>query len=983
MSTDPNIILKQLEKQCYSQISHPNGNNYGTIPPRPPKKGESNTVTTMSQLNNFVNTKVVKPEPGSPKQAIDPPGPTRSRLPNSVNFPPRGLNIVRKELQCPSPSETNCNINNNIIQIYKDPYSKCEVNSARYDPVIRSVNNVKGKNIDLCGNITLGQTFPNTYYSTSYKGYLNYKKCKFPLKYNTINNSNCDVSNNKNNPSYCGNLVTYNKDNQYPNRPFLTNGAVSGASRINRLRYKNISCTKNNYPNDVTNPVQRCGLYIGGNASYQNIHKKPIICNTISDLARIRGRNIDYESKCNTITKTIPTQFKDTNLNIIITLTEDYAYWKNILNQYSEPEISVLGVTVTTSATITSEQLTDLCEPIIIIKKSLTIVFGSNPYTPGGTHCDSLASTGDVASLTNITLNNLQQIGENLLISNSNNITSIVMKKLLRVYNVIICNNKNNLINIDLCQLYNVKHDFILSENSKLLTLNLTNLQLISNVFKVSSGKLSVIDLDNLIKTAYEHPHDVTDPDIFTITGIPSLTRISFSKLIQIGSGGFGECALCTYSLISDSDFISILSFPKLKYVYSTLYIDNFLKLEELNFPELLLTYDGFSPYNVPILKTISLPKLERFGLGAFIDSLPKLETFNLPSLKKIEPLYTLEILGPNLATLSISNCISLTSINCPILEEVQNGTVTINNCPILSSIEFPELNTMDGNMTITSCPLLPIINFPKLKIQSQKRLNILPNLKSTLDISGCNSLTTINFPILEECLQMFITNNSNLTTINFGLLKSILRNLKVNECPKLTEFSLPSLETLTEDPSGSEIIISKNTLLEKIDIPFLYLFDGSLEISENPELLDIIVPDIFTGSKLIIQNNANLPIIVSFVFLQTVDVLLIEGNDLLTNITFSFLSNPIKSLQIRNNVSLSSISFPVLTDITGTIVPPDPSGNPGIYIENNTSLVFNTAAVNSTFPSFTDNAGGKCVTTSNITISGNADDSGHLVTCP
>ena len=171
-----------MSKDCYSNINNPNGNNYGTIPPRPPKKGEPNTITTMSQLNNFVNTKVVKPEPGSPKQAIEPPGPTRSRLPNSVNFPPRGLNIVRKELQCPSPSETNCNINNNIIEIYKDPYSKCEVNSGRYDPVIRSVNNVKGKNIDLCGNITLGQTFPHTYYSNSYKGYLNYKKCKFPLK---------------------------------------------------------------------------------------------------------------------------------------------------------------------------------------------------------------------------------------------------------------------------------------------------------------------------------------------------------------------------------------------------------------------------------------------------------------------------------------------------------------------------------------------------------------------------------------------------------------------------------------------------------------------------------------------------------------------------------------------------------------------------------------------------------------------------------
>ena len=973
-----------MSKDCYSNINNPNGNNYGTVPPRPPKKGEPNTVTTMSQLNNFVNTKVVKPEPASPKQAIEPPGPTRSRLPNSVNFPPRGLNMVRKELQCPSPSETNCNISNNVIEIYKDPYSKCEVNSARYDPVIRSLNNVKGKNIDLCGNITLGQTFPNTYYSTSYKGYLNYKKCKFPLKYNKINNSNCDVSNNKNNPSYCGNLVTYNKDNQYPNRPFLTNGAVSGASRINRLRYKNISCTKNNYPNDATNPFQRCGLYIGGNASYQNIHKKSVICNTISDLARIRGRNIDYGSTCGTIPKTIPTQFKDTNLNIIITLTEDYAYWKNILNQYSEPEISVLGVTVTSSATITSAQLTDLCEPIIIIKKSLTIVFGVNPEGPAG--CDKFAVTGPIANLTNITLNNLQQIGENLLISNCENITSIVMKKLLVVRNVILCNNEN-ILNIDLRSLYNIKRFAYIQENVNLTTLTLTNLELIGQrMWVYGNSSLVSLTFDSLVSVGLNNnDNSIEEFTWFYFGENTSLTTCTFPELKQVGSANDkrrGGLTMASFEL-RDSKITSY-SFPKWKFAYCKMYLEFCTELTEILFPELLfmegfLNMGGFaSP--MPNLKTISLPKITRIGEGLTLGEFPALEIIEFPSIKKIQPL---ESFGePKFPVgFNISNCNNLQTIRFSNLVEIFNGEILIINNNSLTELNFSKLELIQGSITVNDCGAMTSIDFPKLKIQRRRTIFVDPETK--FDIASCGSLTTINFPLLEECLEIIIGSNNELTTINLPLLISALERIQIGLCPKVTEFSLPSLETIIADTSGSitEILIDRNVLLEKIDIPFLYLFDGSLTITENPELLDIIVPDIFTGSKLIIQNNAKLPIIASFVFLQTVDVLLIEGNDLLTTITFSFLSNPIKSLQIRNNVSLTSISFPVLSDISGSLL--DPGFPDGIYIENNTSLVFNTTAVNSTFPSFTDNAGGKCVTTSNITISGNADDTGHLVTCP
>ena len=44
-----------MSKDCYCNINNSNGNNYGTVPPRPPKPGKNDIHGIMSQLNNFVN----------------------------------------------------------------------------------------------------------------------------------------------------------------------------------------------------------------------------------------------------------------------------------------------------------------------------------------------------------------------------------------------------------------------------------------------------------------------------------------------------------------------------------------------------------------------------------------------------------------------------------------------------------------------------------------------------------------------------------------------------------------------------------------------------------------------------------------------------------------------------------------------------------------------------------------------------------------
>ena len=684
-----------MSKKCDSNINNPNGNYTGTIPPRPLKHEETDISGIMSQVNNFVKNRMVIPEPENSKQTINPPGPARSRLPDVVYFPPRGLNIYRKELQCPSPSETNCNISNNVIEVYKDPYSKCEVNSTRYNQIIKNVNNVKGKNINLIGNITLGQTFPNQYYSTSYKGYLNYKKCKFPTSFNV--NSSCDVSNNNSNPSYCGNLVVYNKNNQYPNRNFLTDSAVTGSARINRLRYKTISSELHNYPENTIGASQRCGQYIGGQSSYQNIHKKPVICNVSTELARIRGTNINFDA-CRNLNTIKKVDFVDSGLDIIITKDEGYNYWKNIINSLNAVTIGINSLTVTSSAVITDNEFNDLVEPIILVTGN--VQFLGPPSVP------------DVNVLKCFCMNNVTSIGGLIAVSQVNSVEEISFPELASIYqgidlgfgqvSIIIQFNGNlkninfpkltttngsisvyqnvELLNIDLLLLEDMLGDFLsIGENSKLEKLELPQLE---NIMA------EVRFIDNTVANSIELKK-VTTLEKIEIKGNTKLTIIDISGLESV-----------TDNITIDGNGDGIGTFDEI-------IINNLTDVSEV-----IISNNKFNNSNDTTILMNDLTSINTLTIHGNTFDGSGFSALRLNSLTTIN-------------TITISSNIGRVRAFFPQLTTIDNLTIKDNKDFIGTIVEFPVLTSVSKLFNITYNTSLDVDSaflgnsFPKIKSTS------------------------------------------------------------------------------------------------------------------------------------------------------------------------------------------------------------------------------------------------------------------------
>ena len=168
-----------VSKDCFCSNTKILVNNYNAIPPRAPTFANTLIRGTQSIIKSETQSKPIKEDPITNETAT-PPGSGRSRVPGEMYFPPRGINHYRKTLQCPFPDVFDCNPNANVVEVYKDPYALCEP-EYRYDKVIKARNNSKGGNMDLFGNVLKDQTIPNQYYSVSYQGYLNYKKCKFPI----------------------------------------------------------------------------------------------------------------------------------------------------------------------------------------------------------------------------------------------------------------------------------------------------------------------------------------------------------------------------------------------------------------------------------------------------------------------------------------------------------------------------------------------------------------------------------------------------------------------------------------------------------------------------------------------------------------------------------------------------------------------------------------------------------------------------------
>jgi hypothetical protein len=158
---------------------------------------------------------------------------------------------------------------------------------------------------------------------------------------------------------------------------------------------------------------------------------------------------------------------------------------------------------------------------------------------------------------------------------------------------------------------------------------------------------------------------------------------------------------------------------------------------------------------------------------------------------------------GKNLKIVgSLYNCQSLLTVDLPFAEDIRSGAMA--DCWAVSSINLPNLRSMEGANTFRFCYSLTSISLPRVTVLDTGSFASCTNLVS-IDapsltavgwgaFSGCKNLTTVIAPKLQSCFaQTSFANCTSLASISFPELISIGAEC-FKECTSLTNAYLPKL---------------------------------------------------------------------------------------------------------------------------------------------------------------------------------------------
>lgn len=214
------------------------------------------------------------------------------------------------------------------------------------------------------------------------------------------------------------------------------------------------------------------------------------------------------------------------------------------------------------------------------------------------------------------------------------------------------------------------------------------------------------------------------------------------------------------------------------------------------------------------------------------------------------------------------------------------------------------------------------------------------PNTQE-IRILGCINLTAVDLTMFTKVTGVYIANNTVLQTINLSSLLSCEGDFVITNCPSLTSLDVSSLESLIGAPTRGYNFEIENIGLTNLNFPKLKKMIGIIGIRINPSLTSISFPiltnqNTFLHIEILGNNNLtniSLPVLnrCSYLYLGTnqkvatfslPQLTTIETglnvylNNLLSSISFPLLTN-VGDMDISNCNALTSISFPALTGIT------------------------------------------------------------------
>lgn len=243
---------------------------------------------------------------------------------------------------------------------------------------------------------------------------------------------------------------------------------------------------------------------------------------------------------------------------------------------------------------------------------------------------------------------------------------------------------------------------------------------------------------------------------------------------------------------------------------------------------------------------------------------------------------------GPNTENIVIEGTTLLTTVDLSKIKTLLS--ITISNNVSLASINFSNLKKTYKDVAINNNPLLTSLSFPSLE----------KSTSGIFAITNNNTLSNIQFPLLNSLLAITIESNSALSTINFDSLTRSTSQITINN---------NNLNSITF-PVATNIIISiTDPHTTSINLPLL----TSGAINFNCPLTTLNAP-IITNCYISI-NNSQLTTL-DFPGLTTSSVIELQNNNSLTDVSLPNLTNVDAYFYIFSNSQLSSISIPSISII-------------------------------------------------------------------
>ncbi len=230
---------------------------------------------------------------------------------------------------------------------------------------------------------------------------------------------------------------------------------------------------------------------------------------------------------------------------------------------------------------------------------------------------------------------------------------------------------------------------------------------------------------------------------------------------------------------------------------------------------------------------------------------------------------------------------------------------IEIGNNALLSTITFSQLQTMTGSFKITFNGALSSISVPQLtQTSGEVRVN-----------NSNAGLTSIDFPLLQDCGNFLIADITGVTTINAPELASTSGRVSIGGCGSLTTVNFPKLTSI-----GNNFSIDNSPSLNSVTVTLLSTISGAAQFH------DMAVTDLsFLSSVTSIGGNLALTEMTLLNNVQGMDNLTSLGGfnftdcDLVTSLEgFSNLNiTSLNSLNISNNELLTSLSNSFLESLT------------------------------------------------------------------